>query len=149
MKVYQAAEILLKAVHDDVNASISFSDFVSHQTKGYDDRTMLELQTIYKKALLVLIDEGVCHRGFNADTIELGQKGMDTQGDFKKYLRKRNIRNLLEKIRRILPIPSFIFVVLGFYFTYIKTKKTSDERKARVEQHRKDSILHSRSRKKL
>jgi preprotein translocase subunit SecG len=54
----------------------------------------------------------------------------------------------LEKIRRILPIFSFIFVVLGFYITYIK-KKTNDERKikANMAQHKKDSILHSRGRK--
>jgi preprotein translocase subunit SecG len=125
-----------------------FSDFVAHQIKGYDDHTKVDLQGIYKKALLVLIDEGLCHRGMTADVIELGQKGIDCKGDYKRYVKKRNTRNLLEKIRRILPIFSFIFVVLGFYITYIK-KKTNDERKikANMAQHKKDSILHSRGRK--
>jgi|GEM_PF-1537321 hypothetical protein len=148
MEVNQAADILLQAVHDDINGSIVFSDFVAHQIKGYDDHTKVDLQGIYKKALLVLIDEGLCHRGMTADVIELGQKGIDCKGDYKRYVKKRNTRNLLEKIRRILPIFSFIFVVLGFYITYIK-KKTNDERKikANMAQHKKDSILHSRGRK--
>jgi len=148
MEVNQAADILLKAVHDDINGSIVFSDFVAHQTQGYNDRTAVELQGIYNKALLVLIDEGLCHRGVNPDVIELGQKGIDCKGDYKRHVKKRDTRNLLEKIRRILPIFSFVFVVVGFYITYIK-KKTNDERKikATMAQHRKDSILHSRGRK--
>jgi hypothetical protein len=102
---------------------------------------------IYNKALLVLIDEGLCHRGVGADIVELGQKGIDCKGDFKKYMKGRNIKNFLEKTRRILPIFSFVFVVLGFYITYIK--KTSNERKvkAKVAQTKRDSIIHSRGRR--
>lgn len=148
MEVNQAAEIILKAVHDDINGSIAFSDFVAHQIEGYDDRTAVEIQGIYNKALLVLIDEGLCHRGVNPDIIELGQKGIDCKGDYKKHVKKRDTRNFLEKTRRIIPIFSFVFVVLGFYITYIK-KKSNDERKAKATmvQHKKDSVLHSKSKK--
>lgn len=148
MEVYQAAEIILKAVHDDMNGSILFSDFLAHQIQGYDERTSVELQGIYNKALLVLIDEGLCHRGVSPDVIELGQKGIDCKGNYKKHVKKRDTRNFLEKTRRILPIFSFVFVVLGFYITYIK-KKNSNERKikATIEQHRKDSIQHSKESK--
>jgi len=142
MEVYQAAEIILRAVHDDMNGSIVFSDFLAHQTKGYDARTAVEIQGIYNKALLVLIDEGLCHRGVSGDIIELGQKGIDCRGNYRKHVKKRDTRNLLEKIRRILPIFSFVFVVAGFYISYIKKKDINERRiKATVEQHRKDSIL--------
>lgn len=142
MQVYQAAEIILKAVHDDINGSILFSDFLSHQIQGYDDRTKIELQGIYNKALLILLDEGLCHRGVSADIIELGQKGIDCGGNYKKYIKKRDTRNFLEKTRRILPIFSFVFVAAGFYITYIK-KKNNNERKAKatIAQHKRDSIL--------
>jgi len=144
MEVYQAAEIILRAVHDDMNGSIVFSDFLAHQVKGYDERTSVELQGIYNKALLILIDEGLCHRGTSPDIIELGQKGMDSKGNFRKYVKKRDTRNFLEKTRRILPIFSFFFVVLGFYFTYIKKKDNNERRIKATEQHRKDSVLHSK-----
>ena len=147
MEVHEAAEILLKAVHDDINGRINFSDFLAHQTQGYDDRTTVELMGIYNKALLVLMDEGLCHRGVAADIIELGQKGVDSRGNYRKFLKKKHTRNFLERTRRILPIFSFFFVVMGFYFTYMK--KTSNERKAKanIAQHRKDSIAHSKARK--
>ena len=145
MEVYQAAEIILKAVHDDMNGSIVFSDFLAHQTQGYTPHTTVELQGIYNKALLVLIDEGLCHRGVSPDIIELGQKGIDSKGNFRKYVKKRDTRNFLEKTRRILPIFSFVFVVAGFYITYIKKKDINERRmKATIEQHKKDSILHSK-----
>lgn len=147
MEVHEAAEILLKAVHDDMNGRIVFSDFLAHQIQGYNDRTSAEIIGLYNKALLVLIDEGLSHRGPGADIIELGQKGIDCRGDYRKYLKKKHTRNFLEKTRRILPIFSFFFVVLGFYFTYIR--KTSNDRKAKakIAQSRKDSILHSKGRK--
>lgn len=142
MEVYQAAEILLRAIHDDLNGSIVFSDFVAHQVKGYDTRTSVEIQGIYNKALLILIDEGLCHRsGISADIIELGQKGIDCKGNYKRHVKKRDTRNFLEKTRRILPIFSFVFVVIGFYITYIKKKHNTERKlKATVEQHKKDSI---------
>lgn len=148
MEVNQAAEIILRAVHDDINGSIIFSDFLAHQIKGYDDHTAVEIQGIYNKALLVLIDEGLCHRGVQGDIIELGQKGIDCKGNYKKHAKKRDTRNFLEKTRRILPIFTFVIAVLGFYITYIK-KKTNEERKvkATLAEHRKDSILHSKGRK--
>jgi len=147
MQVNEAAEILLKAVHDDINGRIVFSDFLAHQIQGYDDRTSVEIIGLYNKALLVLIDEGLSHRGPGADIIELGQKGIEYKGDYKKYIKKKYTRNFLEKTRRILPIFSFFFVVLGFYFTYMK--KTSNERKAKanIAQHRKDSIARSKGRR--
>lgn len=148
MKVYDAAEILLKAIHDDINGRIIFSDFLDHQTEGYDDRTAAEIMGIYNKALLVLIDEGLCHRGTGADIIELGEKGVECKGDYKKHLKRKNTRNFLEKTRRILPIFSFVFVLIGFYITYIKKKKINARKvEARVIQHKRDSIMHSRVKK--
>jgi len=148
MEVYEAAEILLKAIHDDINGTIVFSDFLAYQTQGYDARTAVELTGIYNKALLILIDEGLCHRGVGADIIELGQKGLEHKGNYRKYIKQRDTRNLLEKIRRILPIFSFIFVVLGFYITYIKKKNNNEQKiKAKIVEHRKDSISHSRGRR--
>jgi len=140
MEVYQAAEIILKAVHDDMNGSIVFSEFLAHQTKGYDARTAVEIQGIYNKALLMLLDEGLCHRGISADIIELGQKGIDCKGNYRKHIKKRDTRNFLEKTRRILPIFSFVFVVLGFYITYIKKKSNNERKRATIEQHRRDSM---------
>lgn len=140
MEVTQAAEIILRAVHDDINGSIIFSDFLAHQTKGYDARTSVEIQGIYNKALLVLLDEGLCHRGVSADIIELGQKGIDCNGNYRRHIKKRDTRNFLERTRRILPIFSFVFVVLGFYITYIKKKNNTERRKATVELHKRDSI---------
>jgi len=140
MEVNQAAEIILRAVHDDINGSIIFSDFVAHQIQGYDSRTVVDLQGIYKKALLVLIDEGLCHRGMTADIIELGQKGIDCDGNYLKYVKKRDARNLLEKIRRILPIFTFALAAVGFYITYMKKTSNDRKQKANIAQHRKDSI---------
>ncbi len=147
MQVDEAAEILLKAVHDDMNGRIVFSDFLAHQTQGYSERTAVELIGIYNKALLVLIDEGLSHRGPGADIIELGQKGVEFKGDYKKYIKKKYTRNFLEKTRRILPIGTFLLAAIGFYLTYLK--KASNERKAKanVAQHRKDSIAHSKTRR--
>jgi hypothetical protein len=147
MEVYEAAEILLKAVHDDINGTIVFSDFVAHQTKGLNEITSAELYGIYNKALLVLLDEGLCHRGHDPDIIELGQKGIESKGDYKKHLKKRNTRNTLEKIRRILPIFTFIFAVIGFYLTYLRKTNNDRKNKASIAQHRKDSILHSKSKR--
>ncbi|HTB33018.1 MAG TPA: hypothetical protein VK808_13395 [Bacteroidia bacterium] len=148
MEVHEAAEILLKAVHDDINGRIVFSDFLDHQTQGYDERTSAEIIGIYNKALLVLNDEGLSHRGPGADIIELGQKGVDCRGDYKKYLKKKHTRNFLEKTRRILPIFTFVIAATGFYLTYLK--KTSNERKlkaATIAQHKKDSIAHSKNKR--
>lgn len=139
MEVTQAAEIILRAVHDDMNGSIVFSDFLAHQTQGYDARTSVEIQGIYHKALLILLDEGLCHRGVLADIIELGQKGIDCKGNYRKHIKKRDTRNFLEKTRRILPIFSFVFVAIGFYITYIKKKNIIERRRATVEKHRRDS----------
>lgn len=147
MEVHQAAEILLKAVHDDINGRIFFSDFLNNQTEGYDSHTTVEIQGIYHKALLVLIDEGLCHRGRGNDIIELGQKGVDCRGDYKKYLKKKNTRNFLEKTRRILPIFSFVFVVLGFYLTYLKKTSNDKKAKAKTAQSIKDSIARSKKRR--
>jgi hypothetical protein len=148
MEVNEAAEILLKAVHDDINGRIVFSDFLTHQTQGYDERIKVQLTGIYNKALLVLLDEGLCHRGVSADIIELGQKGIDCKGNYKKYLKKKNTRNFLEKTRRILPIISFVLFLIGFYITYLKKTSNARKVKARTAQYKKDSILHIRERKK-
>jgi hypothetical protein len=148
MEVNTAAEIVLRAVHDDINGSIVFSEFVAHQIQGYDSRTTVDLQGIYKKALLVLIDEGLCHRGMTADIIELGQKGIDCDGNYRKYVKKRDARNLLERIRRILPIFTFALAAIGFYITYMKKTSNERQKKAKVEQHKKDSIAqHNRGRR--
>jgi hypothetical protein len=149
MEVYQAAEILLKAVHDDINGRIIFSGFLQHQTQGYDERTKVQLMGIYNKALLLLIDEGLCHRGISADIIELGQKGIDSKGNYKKFVKKKKTRNFLEKTRRILPIISFVLFLIGFYITYLKKTSNARKVKARTAQSKKDSILHIRERKRL
>lgn len=140
MDVHQAAEILLKAVHDDINGRIVFSDFLANQTEGYDHHTAVELQGIYNKALLVLIDEGLSHRSTDPNIIELGQKGVDCRGDYKRYLKKKKTTLGLEKIRRILPIFTFLIAVVGFYITYMKTTSNSRKAKAKVIQARKDSL---------
>ncbi len=139
MEVHHAAEIILKAVHDDINGRIVFSDFLANQTDGYDTKTSVEIQGIYNKALLVLMDEGLCHRGTNPDIIELGQKGVDYKGDYRKYLKKKKTTLGLEKTRRILPIFTFLLAAIGFYITYIKTSNNRKE-KAKVIQARKDSV---------
>ena len=147
MDVHQAAEILLKSVYEDMNGRISFSDFLAHQTQGYNQATSLEIQGIYNKALFVLIDAGLCHRGTNPDMIELGQKGLEHKGNYKKYLSKKNTAGFLDKARRIAPILSFVFVALGFYFTYLKKQSNERKAKAKITQSRKDSILHSKANK--
>ncbi len=145
MEVHHAAEIILKAVHDDINGRIVFSDFLNNQTEGLDAHTSVELQGIYNKALLVLMDEGLCHRGVNADIIELGQKGIEYKGNYKKYLKKKKTTLGLEKTRRILPIFTFLLAVIGFYITYMKTTSNSRKAKAKIMQARKDSIQHATS----
>lgn len=142
MEVHQAAEILLKAVHDDINGRIYFSDFLTHQTEGYNARASAEIQGVYNKALLILIDAGLCHRGESPDTVELGQKGMETKGNYRKYLKKKNTASFLEKARRIAPILSFIFVLAGFYLTYLKKQSNERKAKAKVVQSKKDSLQH-------
>jgi len=146
MEVNQGAEILLKAVHDDINGTIIFSDFLQHQTEGYDDRTAAEITGIYNKALLVLIDEGLCHRGTNANIIELGQKGIDCKGDFKKYRKKKQTSVFLDKARRIAPILSFIIVLVTFVFGFLKKTNTAKKEKVKTEMKR-DSIMRAKSRR--
>lgn len=148
MEVHQAAEIILKAVHDDINGRIDFSGFLANQTQGYSEHTTIEIKGIYNKALLVLIDEGLCHRGPGADIIELGQKGLDFKGNYKRYLKKKKTTLGLEKTRRILPIFTFLLAAIGFYITYVKTTSNSRKEKAKMAQMRKDSIAHSKGRKK-
>ncbi len=152
MEVHQAAEIILKAVHDDINGRIDFLDFLANQTEGYSEYTAIEIQGIYNKALLVLMDEGLCHRGVNPNIIELGQKGVDSKGNYKKYLKKKKTTLGLEKTRRILPIFTFLLAAIGFYITYMKTTSNSRKAKAKIIQARKDSIqrannLHNKSKR--
>jgi hypothetical protein len=147
MEVHQAAEILLKAVHDDINGRIYFSDFLANQTEGYSEPVAVEIQGIYNKALLVLIDEGLCHRGAGGDIIELGQKGVDSKGNYKRFLKKKKTTQGLEKTRRILPIFTFLLAAIGFYITYMKTTSNSRKEKAKIIQARKDSIARSRGRR--
>jgi hypothetical protein len=146
MNVHEAAEILLKAVHDDLNGTIVFSHFLAHQTEGYDERTSAEIIGLYNKALLVLIDEGLAHRGPKPDVIELGQKGVDSNGNYKKFLKKKHTANFLERARRIFPILTFALALIGFCITYLH--KTNNDRKMKARtQMKKDSIMHAQHKK--
>lgn len=120
MEVHDAAEILLKAVHNDLHGRLEWSKFIEERTLGLNDSAAAELRGTYSRALIVLIDEGLCHKIADTDIIELAQKGIAAKGDYKKFLRKKNTTVLLEKLRRIAPILSFIVVLISFIITMLK-----------------------------
>ncbi|HXP48534.1 MAG TPA: hypothetical protein VN922_01205 [Bacteroidia bacterium] len=127
MDVHDAAENILKAVHDDLNGRVYWAEFMENQTHGLTDSAVAEVRGIYNKALIILIDENLCRKVGN-NIIELAQKGIDANGDYKKYLKKKNTTTILEKLRRIAPIASFIIVLISFIIGLLK--KNADKHAA-------------------
>ena len=127
MDVHDAAEKILKAVHDDLNGRVYWAEFMENQTHGLTDNAVAEIRGIYNKALIILIDENLCRKVAN-NIIELAQKGIDANGDYRKFLKKKNTTTILEKLRRIAPIASFIIVLISFIIGLLK--KNADKHAA-------------------
>jgi hypothetical protein len=131
MDIHDASGIILRMVHEDLEGKLVWSAFIQKQTTGYNDQTANELKGTYYKALIILIDEGLCHKIPNSDIVELAQKGIEAKGDFHKYFKKKKTRNTLEKLRRIAPIVSAIIVIISFIITIVtKNAKKSAAQKA-------------------
>jgi hypothetical protein len=128
MNVHDAAENILKSVHDDLNGRLYWSEFMEKQLAGYNDAAAAELKGTYNKALIILIDENLCRKVAN-NIIELAQKGIDANGDYKKFAKKKKTANTLERLRRIAPIASFIIVLISFIINFI-IKKTAEKHAA-------------------
>jgi len=128
MDVHDAAERILRAVHDDVNGRIYWSAFMEGQTSGLTDSAAAEIRGIYNKALIILIDEQLCRKVAN-NIIELAQKGIDANGDYRKFVKKKKTTHTLERLRRIAPIASFIIVLISFIINMI-IKKTAEKHAA-------------------
>lgn len=120
MEVHDAAEIVLNEVHKDLHGRLVWSKFVGERSHGLNDTAVAEIHGVYSRALIILIDEGLCHKLPDTDIIELAQKGIAVKGDYKKYLKKKNTTVLLEKLRRIAPILSFIVVLISFIVTMLR-----------------------------
>ncbi|MGP8217227.1 MAG: hypothetical protein ACLQQ4_16780 [Bacteroidia bacterium] len=128
MDVHGAAEKILKAVHDDLNGRLYWSNFLEEQSAGHSEHEAARLKGTFNKALIILIDENLCRKVAN-NIIELAQKGIEANGDYQKYLKKKKTRTLLEKLRRIAPIASFIIVLISFIINFI-IKKTAEKHAA-------------------
>lgn len=132
MEIHQASEQILKRVHQDLEGKLVWSVFIEEQTTGYNEAMVTELKGIYAKALIILTDEGLCHKVPNTDIVELGQKGIEYKGDYNKFIKKKKTVTTLEKLRRVAPIVSAIIVIISFIITMItrNAKKASETRKA-------------------
>jgi len=119
MDIHEASGIILKAVHEDLEGKIVWSDFLAQRTLGYNERAANELKGTYSRALIILSDEGLCRKLPNSDIVQLGQKGIEANGDFRKYFKKKKTVVTLEKIRRIAPIVSAVIVIISFIITMI------------------------------
>jgi len=128
MDIYAASDKILRRVHYDLEGKLVWSSFIAEQTTGYNDDKANELKGIYARALIILIDEGLCRRAPGSDIVELAHKGIEFKGDFKKYLRKKKTTNMLERLRRIAPIISAIIVIITFVITMMK--KNANKEKA-------------------
>lgn len=128
MDVHDAAEKILRTVHDDVNGRLYWSSFVEQQTSGLTDSAAAEIRGIYNKALIILTDEQMCRKVTN-NIVELAQKGIDANGDYRRYLKKKKTTNTLERLRRIAPIASFIIVLITFIINFI-IKKNNEKHAA-------------------
>ncbi|NNM93842.1 MAG: hypothetical protein HKL88_00075 [Bacteroidia bacterium] len=130
MNVYDASGIILRKVHSDLEGKLLWNNFVQEQTRGYNEAAANEIRGVYARALIILIDEGLCRKAPGSDVVELAHKGIEYNGDFKKYLKKKKITVLLEKLRRIAPIVSAIIVIITFIITMIK--RNADKQKKAV-----------------
>lgn len=128
MDIYDASDKILRTVHCDLEGKLVWSNFIKAQTTGYNEDTASELKGIYARALIILIDEGLCRKAQGSDFVELAHKGIEYKGDFKKYLRKRKTTAILDRLRRIAPIVSAIIVIITFVITMIK--KNANKEKA-------------------
>jgi hypothetical protein len=120
MEIHDAAEAILKSVHDDINGRLAWSKFLDEKSIGYNDDAAAEIRGVYSKALIVLIDEGLCHKVPDTDIVELATKGIEMHGDYKKFHKKKKTTQVLERLRRIAPIASFIIVLIGFIIGIFK-----------------------------
>jgi len=123
MDVHEAAQKILKAVHSDINGRLYWTSFIEEQTGGRNDSAAAELRGTFNKALIVLIDEGLCRKVAN-NIVELAQKGIDADGDYTRYFKKKKTTIILEKLRRIAPIASFIIILITFIINFIIKKNT-------------------------
>lgn len=132
MDIKEASGIILKTVHESIEGSIVWSEFLQSRTSGYNEQAATQLKATYSRALIILMDEGLCHKVPNTDIIELGQKGIEYKGDYNKFIKKKKTVTTLEKLRRIAPIVSAIIVIISFIITIItrNAKKASEARKA-------------------
>lgn len=128
MDVHDAAEKILQTVHDDINGRLYWSSFVEQQISGLTDAAAAEIRGIYNKALIILTEEQLCRKVTN-NVIELAQKGIDANGDYRRYIKKKKTTHTLERLRRIAPIASFIIVLLTFIINFI-IKKTAEKHAA-------------------
>ena len=131
MDIYEASDKILRRVHYDLEGKLAWSSFVTEQTTGYNEDKANELKGTYARALIILIDEGLCRKAPGSDIVELAHKGIEFKGDFKKYLRKKKTTNTLDKLRRIAPIVSAIIVIITFIITMMK--KNANKEKAAVQ----------------
>lgn len=127
MDIYDASDKILRRVHYDLEGKLLWSNFIKEETTGYNDEKAYELKGIYARALIILIDEGLCRKTQNGEIVELAHKGIEYKGDFKRYLRKKKTTVLLEKLRRIAPIVSAIIVIITFIITMIKKNATKQK----------------------
>jgi hypothetical protein len=139
MEIHDAAEILLKTIHDDLNGRIVWAKFLDEKSAGYGERGASEIRGSYSRALIVLIDEELCHKVPNSDIIEIAQKGIGIKGDYLKYVKKKKTTVVLEKLRRIAPIASFIIVLVSFIITMMKKNAANKAAKAPTTIKAKDS----------
>jgi hypothetical protein len=130
MDVHDAAEILLKTIHDDVNGRITWSKLLDEKSDGYEERGASEIRGSYSRALIILTDMELCRKVPNSDIIEIAQKGIDANGDYQKFLKKKKTTVVLEKLRRIAPIASFIIVLISFLITMMKKSAANKAAKA-------------------
>lgn len=139
MEIHDAAEILLKTIHDDLNGRIVWSKFLDEKSDGYGERGASEIRGSYSRALIILLDEELCHKVPNSDIIEIAQKGIAANGDYAKYLKKKKTTVVLEKLRRIAPIASFVIVLISFIVTMLKKNAANHAAKAPTAIKAKDS----------
>jgi len=120
MEIHDAADIILRTVHADVNGRLVWSKFIDEKSTGFNDDAAAEMRGKYTKALIILIDEGLCHKVADTDTIELATKGIEVKGDYKKFSKKKKTTQVLDRLRRIAPIASFIIVLVTFIIGMMK-----------------------------
>ncbi|HXB11147.1 MAG TPA: hypothetical protein VNZ45_04100 [Bacteroidia bacterium] len=147
MDIYEASDKILRRVHYDLEGKLDWPAFIKEQTTGFNDDVANEIRGTYSRALIILTDEGMCRKVPGSDIVELAQKGIEVEGDFKKYLKKKKTTHTLEKLRRIAPIISAIIVIISFIITMMKKNSNKEKvaaQKAQTTVKAKDSRGSSR-----